>query len=71
MESLIGGKFELVEGVFAGVIFEHAEVGGVFEFEFGLGWHGCLAKAYSGDESGRHGCGCFENVASGGFHLWI
>ncbi len=40
VESLIGGKLELIEWIFAGVIFEHAEVRGVFELESSLVGHG-------------------------------
>lgn len=68
VESLIGGKLELVEEIFAGVIFEHAEVGGVFELKLGGLGHGRVCEPGSGDEAGGHGGRCFEYVTSGGLH---
>lgn len=70
-ESLVGAEFELVEEVFASVVFEHAEVGGVFELEFGGLGHGRVGESDPGGESCGEGGGCFEDVTSGWVHLGV
>ena len=68
-EALVGAEFELVEEVFAGVVFEHAEMWGVFELKFGCLGHGRVRESDAGRKSGGEGCGSFEDVAAGGIHL--